>query len=566
MKFADLGLTEKTLKALEKRGFEEPTEIQARCIPMLLEGTKDVLGQAQTGTGKTAAFGLPILEKIDLSIRQVQALILTPTRELAIQVAEEINSFTGTQPIQIAAIYGGQSIGMQIGQLRRGCHIVVGTPGRVIDHIQRKTLKLDHVKKLVLDEADEMLNMGFIDEVETILQEIPEGRNTLLFSATMPRMILRLAKKYMGDYEQIVVKHNDLTSDLTEQIYLEVREYDKVEALRRVIDLAENFYGLVFCRTKAGCDDVAKHLSNSGYPAEAFHGDMSQAQREKFLARFRDKQVTTLVATDVAARGIDVQNLTHVINYSLPQNAESYVHRVGRTGRAGNMGTAITFVTPEEYRKLQHIKRDTGSDITKKDLPTIKEMIAVKKERILEEIKQAVEESKIDEFSTMALRLIDQYGAEELVSSLLRANYSEELDASNYKEIGQYRGRRNDRGDRGRDRGDRGRERGRGRDRGDYRERDRDRGDYRDQRGPNLQDSTRLFIAKGKKDNMSKRELVEYITKVSNVPGKFINDVQVMQDFSFASCSMKDAEKIIQSFKRAKPGKRAIVTKAKNSK
>ena len=525
MNFAELGLTDKTLKALEKRGFEEPTEIQARCIPLLLSGTRDVLGQAQTGTGKTAAFGLPILERVNTRSKHVQALILTPTRELAIQVAEEINSFTGSRSIQIAAIYGGQSIGMQIGQLRRGCHIVVGTPGRVIDHIQRKTLQLDQVSMLVLDEADEMLNMGFIEEVETILQAIPAERNTLLFSATMPKPILRLAEQYMGDYEQIVVKHNDLTSDLTEQIYLEVRHYEKIEALRRVIDLEEDFYGLVFCRTKSDCDDVAKQLSNSGYAAEAFHGDMSQSQREKFLTRFREKQITTLVATDVAARGIDVQNLTHVINYSLPQNAESYVHRIGRTGRAGNMGTAITFITPEEYRKLQHIKRTTGTDIQKKKLPTVQELLKVKRDRIMQEIDQAVVGSEIDEFSTMALRLIDQYGAEELVASLLRSNYKQDLDAGNYKEIGQYD----------------------------------------QQRGPNIQKSTRLFIAKGKKHDMTKRSLVEYISKVSSVPGRFIDDVQVMADFSFVSVSLRDAEKILESFKRSKPGKRAIVTKAKDS-
>ncbi len=518
--FEELGLSEQTLKAIKSRGFEEPTEIQARCIPLLLTGEKDILGQAQTGTGKTAAFGLPILEKIDVHNKAVQALVLTPTRELAIQVAEEINSFKGRKNLNIAAIYGGQSISLQIGQLRRGCQIVVGTPGRVIDHIQRKTLKLDEIEILVLDEADEMLNMGFIDEVQTILQEIPATRKTLLFSATMPAQIQRLAERYMRDYEKITVSQKNMTTSLTEQIYIEVQEYEKLEALRRVIDLEDDFYGLVFCRTKNGCDEVAKRLANSGYAAEALHGDMSQSQREKVLGQFRDKKIYMLIATDVAARGIDIQDLTHVINYSLPQNAESYVHRIGRTGRAGKEGTAITFVTPSEYRKIQFIQRVTKTDINKKSLPSVKELIALKRERILTEIEKSVDPELKDDFMTMALLLEEQYGATELIAGLLRTQYAEQLDKSNYKEIGRT--------------------------------------------SPNLQKSTRLFIAKGKKHNMSPRTLVDYITKVAKVPGNKLNEVQVFEDFSFVSVSLNDAETIIDAFRRSKPGKRSIVSKAKS--
>ncbi len=522
-RFDELGLSEQTLKAVQARGFEEPTEIQQRCIPLLLQGNKDILGQAQTGTGKTAAFGLPILDTIDIHNNAVQALILTPTRELAIQIAEEINSFRGNRAIHIAAIYGGQSIGLQIGQLRRGCHIVVGTPGRLIDHIRRKTLRLNSIEMLVLDEADEMLNMGFIDDVEIILKEIPKTRRMMLFSATMPRPILHLAENYMGSYEKIMTQHKDMTSGLTEQIYIEVQEYEKLEALRRVVDIEEDFYGLVFCRTKNGCDEVARRLSNSGYAAEALHGDMSQAQREKVLNQFRKKIIYMLIATDVAARGIDIQNLSHVINYSLPQNPESYIHRIGRTGRAGKQGTAITFVTPSEYRKIQYIKRVTKTDINKKNLPNVDQLIALKRDRVLHQIDSAVDGHKQDDFFTMAHLLEEQYDVTELIAGLLRSQYGEQLDKRNYKEIGKTT-------------------------------------------SPNIQKSTRLFIAKGKKHSMTKRSLVEYITKVSKVSGNLINEVQVFQDFSFVSVTLRDAEKIIEAFRRSKPGKRSIVSKAKNRK
>lgn len=519
--FESLGLSEHSLKALKKKGFEEPTEIQSRCIPLLLDGSKDILGQAQTGTGKTAAFGLPIIDLVSARSRNVQALILTPTRELAIQVAEEISSFIDHRAIRIAVIYGGQSIGMQIGQLRSGAHIVVGTPGRVIDHIQRGTLKLDGVGTFVLDEADEMLNMGFIDEVKTIMEALPSERKTLLFSATMPRDIFALAKRYMREYEQVVVAGREMTSDLTEQIYIEVREYDKIEALRRVIDHESDFYGLVFCRTKNRCDEVAQKLASSGYGAEAFHGDMTQGQREKVLQSFREKRVTVLIATDVAARGIDIQNLTHVINFALPQNPESYVHRIGRTGRAGQLGTAITFVTPDEYRKLKNISRVTGTDITKAHIPSVDQILEKKRQRIISEIEQSVSEQK-DEFSTMAQILLETYEPEQLVAGLLRSGYAELLDS------GQYRDIRN--------------------------------------ASPNIAKATRLFIAKGKKHGMSKRAIVEYITKVSGVTGNRIQQVQVMTDFSFASVSLRDAEIILKSFQRSKPGKKSVVTKAKDPK
>ncbi|PKL13993.1 MAG: RNA helicase, partial [Spirochaetae bacterium HGW-Spirochaetae-6] len=318
--FEALGLSAETIKALALKGFEEPTPIQEKTIPLLLAGGRNLIGQAQTGTGKTAAFGLPLIEKIAPDERDVQALILVPTRELAIQVAEEISSFKGKRRLQILPVYGGQSIDQQLRRLKKDVHIVVGTPGRIIDHIQRGTLKLANIKYMILDEADEMLNMGFIEDVEHILEQTPKEKTMLLFSATMPDEILRMAKKYMGDYETIKIKNQQMTTELTDQIYFEVNEEDKFEALSRIIDIEDEFYGLIFCRTKVDVDNVTSKLLDRGYEAEALHGDVSQHQRERILKKFKSQQLNILVATDVAAWGIDINDLSHVINFALPQD------------------------------------------------------------------------------------------------------------------------------------------------------------------------------------------------------------------------------------------------------
>ena len=364
-KFRELGLSGDMVEALHKKGFEEPTPIQAKTIPFLLKNEKDLIGKAQTGTGKTAAFGIPIIENVVPEGKKIQAIILAPTRELAIQVAEELSSFAEHRKTRIITVYGGQPIERQISGLRRGVDIVVGTPGRVLDHINRGTMDISKVSYVVLDEADEMLNMGFIDDIETILKTAPKERRTVLFSATMPSHIENLAKKYMSNYEIISVMSDKVNRTNIEQIYFEVSQSDKFEALFRIIDVEKAFYGLIFCRTKLDADEIAHKLANRGLKSEALHGDISQGQREKILQKFRDKKLTALVATDVAARGIDVDNLTHVINYSLPQDPESYVHRIGRTGRAGKSGTAITLITPSEYRKLTTIQKLANAKITK---------------------------------------------------------------------------------------------------------------------------------------------------------------------------------------------------------
>ena len=367
--FRALGLSDDMLAAIRTKGFETPSPIQKLVIPELLDSQKsnDMIAQAQTGTGKTAAFGLPLLERIHPEKGgSVQGLILVPTRELALQVSEELLSFNAKRRLSITSIYGGASLSEQLRRLKKGVDIVVGTPGRILDHLRRGTLHLENLKFLVLDEADEMLNMGFIEDIEEILACTNEDRRILLFSATMPERIVWLSKKYMRDTQMIRVPTQEVTTDLTDQIYFEVRDSDKFDALTRIIDVEPEFYGIVFCRTKIGVDEVANRLIERGYAAEGLHGDVSQAQREKILKRFKKKSVNILVATDVAARGIDINNLTHVINYSLPQDTESYVHRIGRTARAGADGTAISFCAPEEREYLAGIEK-----LNRKKIPVV---------------------------------------------------------------------------------------------------------------------------------------------------------------------------------------------------
>jgi len=366
MSFESLGLSEGTLAAVRRKGFSHPTDIQREVIPRLLSGEVDIIGQSQTGTGKTAAFALPILEEIDPHERGVQAIILTPTRELALQVADEIKSLRGKKRVYVYAVYGGQPIGPQIRALSRGTHIVVGTPGRVLDHIRRGTLDLRGVKFFILDEADRMLDMGFIDDIEAIFRETPREKRVLMFSATMPPEIKRLARRYMGDYEVISVSSDELVPEMVEQEYVEVVPARKFALLKKI--LTDDFYGIVFCATKRETRELSEKLRRSGHDAEALNGDMSQAARERALSRFRSKRTRVLVATDVAARGLDVQDVSHIVNYSLPMTAEDYIHRIGRTGRMGKKGHAITFIMPGELKRLRYIAQVAGVEIKKSEL------------------------------------------------------------------------------------------------------------------------------------------------------------------------------------------------------
>ena len=408
--FKALGLSDDILTAIAKKGFETPSAIQSLTIPHLLTTDKDIIAQAQTGTGKTAAFGLPIIQMLTSRRNIPQAIVLVPTRELALQVTQELISFN-THDLSIAPIYGGASMTEQLRRLKKGIDIVVGTPGRILDHIRRGTLDLSAIAYLVLDEADEMLNMGFIEDIEEIMHAMTGPKRVLLFSATMPDRIAALARNYMHEPDLLKVESQHVTTDLTNQIYFEVREGDKFDALTRIIDVEPEFYGIVFSRTRTGADDIVAKLLERGYAAEVLHGDISQAQREKILGKFKKKQVNILVATDVAARGIDVSNLTHVINYSLPQDSDSYVHRIGRTGRAGNQGTAITFISPSEMRKFGFLKRTIKADIKLEQLPTPADIIATKRNKIKEDLDAIVESESYGECTGMAAETTGELSA-----------------------------------------------------------------------------------------------------------------------------------------------------------
>lgn len=375
-KFEDLGLSGQLVSKLYELGFEEPTPVQYDAIPKILEG-KNLIAQAPTGTGKTLAFGLPIIEKIKKQ-KNPYALILVPTRELCIQVAQEINKISFNRNVYAVPIYGGQSIDNQIRVLKKGVQVVVGTPGRIIDHINRKTLNLSEIKVVVLDEADEMLDMGFEEDIEEILSYIPLSSQRLLFSATIPPAIVTISKKYIRDAEKISLSRESIIVPNIKQIFYEVKQNEKLDVLTKILDTEIKGQVLVFCHTKRETDEVAYELKNRGYSADALHGDYSQAQRERVMQKFRKRQIDILVATDVAARGIDISDVGHVINYSIPQNPENYVHRIGRTGRAGKKGVAITFVTPHEYRSLREIEKVTKTKITKTQVPEMQELIEIK--------------------------------------------------------------------------------------------------------------------------------------------------------------------------------------------
>jgi len=544
--FSDLGLSAEVLEAVQLKGFEEPTDIQAMTIPIMLRNDTNIIGQAQTGTGKTAAFGLPLLDMINEADKAVQALILVPTRELAIQVSEEIHSLCGRKNISVVPIYGGQSIDQQLRRLKKGVHIVVGTPGRVIDHLNRKTLKLGGVKHLILDEADEMLNMGFIEDMEEIMKHTPEDKRTLLFSATMPQKIKELAKKYMAGYEMISAGKKTLTVSLTDQIYFEVRAGDKFEALCRIIDIEDEFYGLIFCRTKIDADGVAARLIDRGYDAEPIHGDISQSQRERTLDKFRKKRINILVATDVAARGIDVSDLTHVINYSLPQDPDAYVHRIGRTGRAGKEGTAITFITPSEYRRLMFIQKIAKADIRKSDVPKVKEVIKAKKRKIYDDLANILNGEIDEKYHSWAEKLLEDRSPKDVLAAVLQYRFADEVDPDTYGEIQDVSrsGGRQDSRDGRRDSSG-----------------SRDRG--RKDQSMDMPGRTRLFVALGRKDALDPPKLVEILTTSADIHPHEVEDVQVMDNFSFVTVPFKKAEQIVQVFRSSGTDRKPLISHAK---
>lgn len=425
--FHEMGISEPIQRAITDMGFEEASPIQEKAIPIALTG-KDIIGQAQTGTGKTAAFAIPILEKVDTSKKYVQAIAIAPTRELAIQVSEEINRLAKYMGISSLPIYGGQSIDRQIKALKKGPHIITGTPGRLLDHIKRKTLKLDRISVVVLDEADEMLDMGFVEDIERILKETPEEKQTLLFSATMPKPIQNLAERFMKDPELVKMKAKEVTAPTVKQIYYEVNERDKFEVLCRLLDVDNPELAVIFGRTKRRVDELSDALNRRGYLADGLHGDLNQRQRDVVMNKFREGNIDILVATDVAARGIDVSGVTHVYNFDIPQDPESYVHRIGRTGRAGKTGLAITLATPREKGQIHSIEKASKGKIQRKSIPTVAEARESIQRAASEKMIQLVEENQYKQFKQAASELLDQYDSIALVSIALKLLSKEQRD------------------------------------------------------------------------------------------------------------------------------------------
>ena len=540
--FEDLGLDELTLKAVEAKGFEVPSPIQILAIPRLLEGDANLIAKARTGTGKTAAFGLPLVQKIREDKGFPQALILTPTRELCLQVCKEIQSFSSDNFPRMASVYGGQSMGEQIRNLKKGVEIVVGTPGRVKDHIERGTLKLENISYFILDEADEMLDMGFIEDIEEIFGHANPNSRILLFSATMPPQILKIASQFMGDYEVIEEEKRPEEPLLTEQRYWVVRENEKIEALVRLIDISPDFYGLVFTQTKVDADTVCKQLDEKGYEVAALHGDIPQAQREKILYRFRNKKTHVLVATDVAARGIDIEGLTHVVNYALPFDVPTYVHRIGRTGRAGAKGLAFTFVRPEERRKLEFIKqaafKSTKGKLIEEEIPSVKEVLKIKEKKLFEQMQSqlglnkpesevqnsesidtenqveavSVEPTKKqgnETFEKMAQILCESRDPMEVLSEVLALSYGKSLDPKRYGEITPLKVFNQGR-------------------------------------------QIRLYVQMGRKDGYSPKDIANYFSKLLKIPQRMVDRIDLSEKFVLVSLPYQAGMDLVARAKKDK--------------
>ncbi len=418
--FSELNISATTLKSVKRMGFEEATPIQEGTIKFAMEG-RDIIGQAQTGTGKTAAFGIPLIEKVDPKNTNIQGLIIAPTRELAIQVSEELYKIGQDKRVKILSVYGGQEIGRQIRALKNNPHVIVGTPGRILDHINRRTLKLDNVQTLVLDEADEMLNMGFIEDINTILESVPPERQTLLFSATMPGPIRKIAEKFMKNPEMVKIQSKEMTVENIEQFYVKAHEREKFDVLSRVINVQQPELAIIFGRTKRRVDELSHALSIRGYIAEGIHGDLSQAKRMSVLKQFKENKIDILVATDVAARGLDISGVTHVYNYDIPQDPESYVHRIGRTGRAGKSGMAITFVTPREMGYLRIVEETTKKRMTPLRPPTSDEALVGQQRLAVETLGEMVDKNNLGDYRAFATELLEKYEAVDVIAAALKS-------------------------------------------------------------------------------------------------------------------------------------------------
>jgi len=426
MTFEETGLQPEIIAAVTDQGFTQPTEVQEKAIPYILETSKDLIALAQTGTGKTAAFGLPLIQKIDLYSKDTQVLVLSPTRELAIQITKDLNSYAKyMKGLKITPVYGGTSITTQITALRKGSQIVVGTPGRILDLIKRKVLKLKNVNFLVLDEADEMLNMGFQEDLDRILAETPQEKQTLLFSATMPKEIARITKKYMRDAQEITIGQKNKGADKVTHHYYVVHARDRFSALKRIIDIHPNIYGIIFCRTRRECNEISKKLIKESYNADVIHGDLSQAQRDHVMDQFREKTVQLLVATDVAARGLDVNDLTHVINYELPDELEVYIHRSGRTGRAGKSGMSLSILHTRELYKVKQLERMSGKSFERKMIPTGREICEKQLYKLVDKVEKVkVDEQQIASYMPVIFEKLSWLERDELIKHFISVEFN----------------------------------------------------------------------------------------------------------------------------------------------
>lgn len=516
--FADLGLGSQVLRALEDMGFEEPSPIQRATIPACLAG-HDVIGQAQTGTGKTAAFGIPIVERVEAGARRIGAVVLTPTRELCIQVAEEIARIGRHRRIKVVPVYGGQSFDRQVRAFRHGAQVIIGTPGRVVDHLRRGTLDLSSVRMAVLDEADEMLDMGFIEDMEFILQHTPDDRQTLLFSATMPAEVVRLSKRYMRDPQHIAVSREQLTVPQIEQVFYEVRGYDKVDALTRIIDMEEITRAIIFGRTKKGVAELSEALNARGYLAEGIHGDLNQAQRLRVMQKFRDGSLELLVATDVAARGLDIDNVTHVINFDVPQDPESYVHRIGRTGRAGRTGTAITLIEPREFQQLRQIERTIKQRIRRRDLPSLSEILEKQRETLRDRLLLIVELGHLDQYREIVDDLVDELDPLDIAAATLKLHLEGEREATRDPAA-------------------------------------RVAAEFGDTGGePGM---VRFFINIGRADGVSPADIVRDVAGQTEIPGKIIGKIDIFDRFTFVEVPSDVASQVFERMQASRIKGRTI--------
>ncbi|MFZ7120327.1 MAG: DEAD/DEAH box helicase [Eubacteriaceae bacterium] len=527
IKFEDLECSLEIKRAVKDMGFEEMTPIQQLAIPEVM-ANKDIVGQAQTGTGKTAAFGIPILDKVNPEMKNTQALILCPTRELALQVSEEVSKLAKYKHgIKVMPIYGGQSIDRQINSLKRGVQIVIGTPGRIIDHINRRTLKLSNLELLVLDEADEMLNMGFREEIEKIIESVKSERQTLLFSATMPKAILEIINKYQKDPKILKVLHKELTTPNVEQMYIEIKEKDKLEVLTRLIDVYNPKLSIVFCNTKKKVDEVTDNLQTRGYSVDKIHGDMKQSIRTNVIAKFRRSDIEILVATDVAARGLDIDDVEIVFNYDMPSHEEYYVHRIGRTGRAGRSGSAFTLVTPRDFYLLKNVINYTKKKINRHPIPSISEIETVKIEGFLKKIKSVIEKGDLNRYISILEKLIEgeDFQSIEIAAALLKMEL--ELPEKELIEIQEKKSRR-----------------------------------------PNKDSSmVRMFINIGKNKKINPRDVVKSIASETSISGSKIGDIDIYDNYTFVDIPKEYAEEVIDLMqKNTIKGNRINIERAKAKK